>query len=154
MSYIIDIEVALEEPEPLLPKIETITNWLKVAISKFKPNAEVSVRIVDNQEMKALNHRYRHKNKPTNVLSFPTELPEGIELDHELLGDIVIASDVVKEECIQQHKSFDAHFAHMIVHGALHLLGFDHENDADAKIMENHEIKILKELNFANPYQY
>lgn len=154
MSFIIDIQIALEEPEPLLPDLNTMTNWLKVTLSKFRTNAEVSVRIVELDEITALNSRYRHKDKPTNVLSFPTELPEGIELEHELLGDIVIASEVVKLESEQQNKTFQAHFAHMLIHGTLHLLGFDHQTDEEAEVMEGHEINILKELKFANPYQY
>lgn len=153
LSFIIDIQVALDTPEPELPEDKTIESWLSHTLAKFRKQAEVSVRIVNNEEIQTLNNRYRNKNKPTNVLAFPVELPPGIVLEHELLGDIIIASDVVKEEAKQQQKSYRAHFAHMLVHGTLHLLGFDHNNDQEASEMEEHEINILKELEFANPYQ-
>lgn len=154
LSFIIDIDIALEEPEPELPKLEVIEQWIRHTISKFQNNAEISLRIVDNKEIQTLNERYRHKDSPTNVLAFPAELPKGVVLEHHLLGDIVIASNIVKKEAREQNKSYQAHFAHMVVHGALHLLGFDHKNNEDAEIMESHEINILNELNFANPYKY
>lgn len=154
MNFIIDIQVALDSPEPELPKPHLIKKWLTTALSKFKQNGEVSVRIVNEEEIQALNSRYRQKDKPTNVLSFPADLPEGIELEHELLGDIVISSPVVKQEAITQNKTYTAHFAHMLIHGLLHLLGFDHQNDQEAEIMEKHEINILHELDFSNPYHH
>lgn len=154
LSFIIDIQVALDAPEPELPDSQTIISWLSHTLAKFYKQAELSIRIVDNCEIQELNHRYRNKDKPTNVLAFPVELPPGIKLEYELLGDIVIASAVVKQEAIQQQKSYNAHFAHMLIHGTLHLLGFDHDTDAKAAEMEQHEINILHELNFANPYKY
>jgi len=154
LSFIIDIQVALDEPEPELPDNDYIKNILETTLKKFKKTAECCVRIVSNTEIITLNKRYRQKDKPTNVLSFPAELPEGLELDHELLGDIVIASNVVKQEAIEQSKSYKAHFTHMLVHGALHLLGFDHIKDQDAKIMEQQEINIMQELDFASPYPH
>ncbi len=153
LSFIIDIDIALEEPEPELPKLEIIEQWMRHTISKFQNNAEISLRVVDHKEMQALNNRYRHKDSPTNVLAFPADLPKGVQLEHHLLGDIVIASDIVKKEASEQNKSYHAHFAHMVVHGILHLLGFDHKNNQEAEIMENHEVKILHDLNFANPYK-
>jgi probable rRNA maturation factor len=154
LSFLIDVQVALDTPEPELPEQHVITSWLSHALAKFRKQAELSVRIVDNDEIQTLNNRYRNKNKPTNVLAFPADLPPGIILEYELLGDIVIASSVVKAEAKQQDKSYQAHFAHMLIHGALHLLGFDHHTEQEAAEMEQHEIDILKELEFANPYKY
>lgn len=154
LSFIVDIQVALENPEPELPGTNTIEQWVSKTLTNFKNNAEVSLRIVEANEIQALNKRYRQKDKTTNVLAFPSELPEGIELDYELLGDVVICSDVVKQEAIQQQKTYQAHFAHMLIHGILHLLGYDHQNDQDARKMEEQEINILKELDFANPYPH
>ena len=108
------------------------------------------MRIVDEAESQQLNFDYREKDKPTNVLSFPFQCPPGIELP--LLGDLVICAQVVAREAAEQQKTVTAHWAHMVVHGCLHLLGFDHINDEDAAEMEAEEIQILQELGFANPY--
>ncbi len=152
MSFIIDIQRAFSDPTITLPTDKFIQQVLTLVLKKFRNNAEVSVRIVDDNEITALNSRYRHKNYPTNVLSFPIELPTGIKLEHELLGDIVIASSVVSQEAVEQSKSFLAHFTHMLIHGTLHLLGFDHQNNNEAEIMEHHEIALMQELNFDNPF--
>src|SRR5690606_500913 len=111
---------------------------------------ELSIRIVDRDEIQALNAQYRHKNTPTNVLSFPCELPPAVDVP--LLGDIVICAQVVQEEAAAQHKAELSHWAHMVVHGTLHLLGYDHMDDAEANEMESLEIEILNTLGFANPY--
>ena len=117
-------------------------------------NLELSIRIVTSDEITELNHSYRHKNNPTNVLSFPFELPPGMPVDElpNILGDIAICAEVVAREADQQHKSITAHWAHMVVHGTLHLLGYDHQNDTDAAQMEALEIHILQQLDFPNPY--
>jgi len=109
------------------------------------------VRIVDEPEMRELNARYRHKDYPTNVLSFPAELPPGVDVP--LLGDIVICAPVVNREATEQHKAPRAHWAHMLVHGTLHLLGHDHERERDAAVMEALERRILAGLKFPDPYQ-
>jgi len=111
---------------------------------------EVTVRLVDIAESQALNDQYRNKNKPTNVLSFPFEVPEGIELN--LLGDLVICADIVENEAQEQNKTINDHWAHMVIHGCLHLLGFDHISDSEAEIMESIEINILAKLDISNPY--
>jgi probable rRNA maturation factor len=111
---------------------------------------EVTVRLVDIAESQALNDQYRNKNKPTNVLSFPFEVPEGIELN--LLGDLVICADIVENEAQEQNKTLNDHWAHMVIHGCLHLLGFDHISDSEAEIMESIEINILAKLDISNPY--
>ena len=103
------------------------------------------------EESQQLNSQYRQKDKPTNVLSFPFEVPEGIELN--LLGDLVVCASVVEQEAKEQNKVLFHHWAHMIVHGCLHLLGYDHINDADADEMEALEVKILAKLAISNPYE-
>lgn len=122
------------------------------AVDLGKKSTELTIRLVDTDEIMQLNHTYRKQNKPTNVLAFPANLPDNISLDAHLLGDIIICPDVVYEECKQLHKSIESHFALMVIHGVLHLLGYDHINDNDAEIMQAKEINLLKEIGFANPY--
>jgi probable rRNA maturation factor len=136
-----------------IPTSAKLKNWAEQVLKKRMPTAELTLRIVDKDEITELNSTYRHKNKPTNVLSFPFETPVGVKLDTPILGDIVICADVIKEEARSQQKTLEAHWAHMVVHGMLHLLGYDHEKDRDAEKMEAEEIAILKKLGFNNPYQ-
>jgi len=102
-------------------------------------------------DIQQLNKQYRDKNKPTNVLSFPMQSPE--EADINLFGDIVLCASVINNEAVQQSKSVNAHWAHMVVHGMLHLQGYDHVKNDEAEKMEQLEISILKQLDFTNPYQ-
>jgi probable rRNA maturation factor len=148
MSIILDLQLASTASD--LPSESQIQQWLDAAILPFQAEAEVTVRIVDESESQQLNFDYREKDKPTNVLSFPFQCPPGIELP--LLGDLVICAGVVAQEANEQQKTLSAHWAHMVVHGSLHLLGFDHINDDDAAEMEAEEIQILAELGFADPY--
>ncbi|MQX53151.1 rRNA maturation RNase YbeY [Alcanivorax sediminis] len=115
---------------------------------------DITLRIVDEDEIRELNRDYRGKDKPTNVLSFPFEMPEGLPADamEPLLGDIIICDSVVRQEAIEQHKSLQAHWAHMVTHGVLHLLGYDHIDDDDAAVMETLEIRALTEQGFDDPY--
>ena len=108
------------------------------------------IRIVDEDESAQLNETYRHKVGATNVLSFPFEVPEGIELN--LLGDLVVCAPVLAREAQEQNKPLMAHWAHIIIHGTLHLLGYDHIDDSDAREMEEKEIALLKTLSISNPY--
>jgi probable rRNA maturation factor len=124
--------------------------WVRAALHSRRDAAEISLRIVDGDEIAALNRQYRGKDYATNVLSFPADLPPQLKLPH--LGDIVICAAVVEREAVEQKKPALAHWAHMIVHGTLHLLGYDHVDDNDAQVMESLEIEILQTLNFANPY--
>ncbi|MEJ2140858.1 MAG: rRNA maturation RNase YbeY [Gammaproteobacteria bacterium] len=125
--------------------------WVEQILSaENKDDAELTVRIVDESESAALNEEYRQKSNSTNVLSFPFECPEEVELN--LLGDLVICAPVVEREAKQQHKNSRAHWAHMLVHGVLHLLGYDHIEEADAEKMEVREVKILESMGFPNPY--
>ncbi|MEH8016727.1 rRNA maturation RNase YbeY [Rheinheimera muenzenbergensis] len=148
MAIILDLQLASSADN--LPTAEQFQQWLEAAILPFQAEAEVTVRIVDNSESQQLNFDYRSKDKPTNVLSFPFQCPPGITLP--LLGDLVICAPVVQAEAAEQGKTLSAHWAHMVVHGSLHLLGFDHINDDDAEQMEAEEITILQQLGFTNPY--
>jgi probable rRNA maturation factor len=126
----------------ILKKTECL-KWLTPVIDK---NAEITIRIVDSEESKSLNTMYRKKNYSTNVLSFLID-----ETSH-LIGDIVLCAPVIEKEAFEQAKSIEAHYAHLIIHAALHLYGYDHENKKDADMMEAKEIKILSGLGFKNPY--
>ncbi|MGZ5012315.1 MAG: rRNA maturation RNase YbeY [Methylobacter sp.] len=132
------------------PDQQQIQLWVDTALADYDQDTEIVVRIVDEQESAELNEQYRHKSGPTNILSFPVDVPEGIELD--LLGDLVICAPVVEKEALEQGKILDHHWAHIIVHGVLHLLGYDHINDDEAELMENKEIAILNKLQINNPY--
>lgn len=141
-----------------LPEDDDIHRWIAATLDVVaathdqvvKPEYELTVRIVDSKESQQLNSRYRHQNSPTNVLSFPFTAPAPVELP--LLGDIVICAPVVKHQAAEQHKALHAHWTHMVVHGVLHLLGYDHIEVADVKIMEALEIKILQQFKINDPY--
>ncbi|MEZ8611165.1 rRNA maturation RNase YbeY [Vibrio sp. 10N.222.51.C8] len=149
MSIELDLQLAVEN-EQGLPTEQDIQLWLDKTIPQFQENAELTVRIVDTQESHQLNHEYRGKDKPTNVLSFPFEAPPGIELD--LLGDLIICRQVVEKEAEEQSKPLLAHWAHMVVHGCLHLLGYDHIEDDEAEEMESLETEIMQSMGFEDPY--
>ena len=141
-----------------VPDASSIERWVQQVLLQQLDNTplpEVSIQIVDEAGISELNETYRHKSGPTNVLSFPFEAPPGLpeEEAQALLGDIVICAQVVAQEAQQQNKSLQAHWAHMVVHGVLHLLGYDHLNDAEAEQMESLEVQLLNELAFPNPYQ-
>lgn len=138
--------------EATAPTAVELRRWARRALRDWMPAAELTIRLVNEKEMTALNSTYRHKDGTTNVLSFPFDMPDDCDMDVPLLGDLVICSAVVNREAIEQDKTAAAHWAHMVVHGCLHLLGFDHENDTDAEVMETEEIRILKALHFNNPY--
>lgn len=135
------------------PKPTLLRQWAKKTLQiNDVPKGEVTIRIVDPDEMTELNFSFRNKRKPTNVLSFPFSLPEGIELELPILGDLAICPDVVNREADEQGKSREAHWAHMVVHGIFHILGYDHEQDDEADIMERLEANVLKQLGYDNPY--
>lgn len=149
MNYQIDIESNSQSQQ--VPSTEKIEYWITSALeSQQLTAAEVSVYIVDEAESQELNSQYRNKDKPTNVLSFPADLHE--EIDIPLLGDLVICAPIVERETQEQGKTLDAHWAHMLVHGTLHLLGFDHIDDAEAEIMEAIETKLITAMNYPDPY--
>jgi probable rRNA maturation factor len=149
VSVHVDIQRASTEA---VPDDDDLRGWIAAALAAHpgRGDTEISLRLVDADEMTTLNQTYRGKAGPTNVLSFPADLPA--DLDLPFLGDIVICAPVVREEAAQQAKTLDAHWAHMAVHGTLHLLGYDHENDGEAAEMEALESRILNTLDFACPY--
>ena len=148
-KMIIDLQMACEE-ESGLPTAEQIEQWATAAVQPQSDEVEMTVRIVDEAESHALNLNYRGKDRPTNVLSFPFECPDEVELP--LLGDLVICRQVVEREAQEQDKPVMAHWAHMVVHGSLHLLGYDHIEDDEAEEMESLETQIMTGLGFADPY--
>ncbi|WP_454905319.1 rRNA maturation RNase YbeY [Aggregatibacter sp.] len=148
-KMIIDLQIACEQ-ESGLPTAEQIEQWATAAVQPQSDEVEMTVRIVDEAESHALNLNYRGKDRPTNVLSFPFECPDEVELP--LLGDLVICRQVVEREAQEQDKPLMAHWAHMVVHGSLHLLGYDHIEDDEAEEMESLETQIMTELGFADPY--
>lgn len=145
----LDLQIAVEGFE--LPSTQEMELWVKTALRDSMEQAELTIRIVDVAESQMLNSTYRGKDKPTNVLSFPFEAPPGIELP--LLGDLVVCAAVVKQEAIDQNKPLNAHWAHMVVHGCLHLLGYDHIEDVEAEEMESLETQLIESLGYNNPYQ-
>ncbi|NQZ94301.1 MAG: rRNA maturation RNase YbeY [Moritella sp.] len=149
MNTTLDLQIATKD-EQQLPTEAQLNAWLHSVVKRFQDSAEVTIRIVDNAESQQLNNDYRGKDKPTNVLSFPFEVPEGIELD--LLGDLIICKQVVEREAKEQQKPLTAHWAHMVIHGTLHLLGYDHIIDDEAEEMEGLETEIMLELEFEDPY--
>lgn len=158
----VDIQIATEEDDH--PPPSSIEQWIAITIDAAsktthntntvtninKRETELSLRIVDEEEITDLNNQYRGKNTSTNVLSFPADIPTHIDI--QLLGDIVICSQVVEREAQDQCKKKSSHWAHMIVHGTLHLLGYDHISDDEAEIMEGLEIDILNQFGIENPY--
>ena len=146
------ISVGMEDASgaPDVPALEVFIRWVDAALRDRCPDAEVFIRIVGEAESAELNGRYRRKAGPTNVLSFPAGLPAGVPLP--ALGDLVICAPVVAREAEAQGKSTEAHWAHMVVHGCLHLLGFDHEREAEAAEMEPLETRILAQLGYPDPY--
>lgn len=132
-----------------LPERTHFEDWLAAALGRFE-NPELTLRIVDCEESRQLNSQFRGKDAPTNVLSFPAEVPAEIELS--LLGDIVICAPLVEQEALEQGKPLLAHWAHLTIHGVLHLLGYDHQQNAEAEEMEAVEIRLLESLGFPDPY--
>ena len=148
-SIFVDLQIATENIEGL-PTEEQIVQWATAAVQPEGDEVEMTVRIVDEAESHELNLTYRGKDRPTNVLSFPFECPDEVALP--LLGDLVICRQVVEREAVEQEKPLMAHWAHMIVHGSLHLLGYDHIEDDEAEEMESLETQIMQGLGFDDPY--
>ncbi len=155
MDLDIDIQVAWEgacnhKNSNNLPTPTDFNRWVSAALRGEREAAELSIRIVGAPESREFNHRYRGQDKPTNILSFPAELPAGVNVP--LLGDLVVCAPIVFQEASAQNKTPAAHWAHMVVHGTLHLLGYDHIDDTDAETMERLETEILTGLNYPAPY--
>lgn len=154
MGLDIDLQNTLSAEESVqlgVPDNGAFELWVQQALGQRQGETQLTIRITDESEITDLNRTYRGKDKPTNVLSFPFDAPPGIELP--LLGDIVICARVVADEAVQQGKPLQAHWAHMVVHGVLHLLGYDHIDEEEAQEMEGLEIQLLTGLGYANPYE-
>lgn len=156
-TFDIFIERAADNKDSqFIPDDEDIQRWVSAALIKEgkASSTELGIRITDDTEIHNLNKTYRHKDKPTNVLSFPFEVPENFPevIDNEYLGDIICSFEYINKEAINQNKELKAHWAHIIIHGTLHLLGYDHIENSEAIIMEQKEIDILDSLGYKNPY--
>ena len=144
------IEIQQETTSDDVPDSGQLQTWVNAALKDYPDDTELVIRIVDKHEISQLNEHYRAKSGPTHILSFPFDAPDYIE--SKLLGDLVVCAPVLAEEALEQHKTLDHHWAHIIVHGVLHLLGYDHVEDNEAELMEAKEIEILAQLNIDNPY--
>ncbi len=148
MSLKLDVQYATQSPD--VPDKTALAQWARAALAGAPTSAEVTVRIVDEPESAALNERYRRKQGATNVLSFPYDEPPAA--DGRLSGDLVICAPVVQREARAQGKPETAHWAHMVVHGIMHLRGYDHIDEQEAARMEGLEVEVLRKLGFPNPY--
>ena len=157
----VDLQIASDDKQ--LPTLTQLEQWTKLALQTACGEAEITIRMVDNEESHALNLQYRGQDKATNVLSFPFEQPEfedpelAAAMATELgsvsyIGDLVVNAPLLVQEAAQQHKRVIDHWAHLIIHGTLHLQGFDHIEDQEAQVMEALEARLLASLNIANPY--
>ena len=145
-----DVGVTYGTSRKGVPSSQSFKRWAEAACQGRIKRADIAIRVVDEKEGHALNKHYRGKDYATNVLSFPAELPEGVTLP--LLGDLVICAPVVAREAQEQHKTLAAHYAHLTIHGVLHLLGLDHDNDNEALAMETIERESLADMGYPDPY--
>jgi len=156
MAAQLSVDIQVASSSRCVPEDGDVESWIAAVVDQldFGDNVEVSVRIVDEDESRDLNRIWREKDQPTNVLSFPSGIGDYAPGDQPRpLGDIVICAPVVEQEAVQQGKDENDHWAHLVVHGTLHLLGFDHETDVEAAEMEAIEREILASLGVADPYQ-
>jgi probable rRNA maturation factor len=150
----LDVTVGYALPRAGLPAANSFRKWVAAALDGRIREADLAVRLVDAREGRALNRHYRGRDYATNVLSFPAELPEGLPegVRMPLLGDLVLCAPVVAREAREQRKPLAAHYAHLTVHGVLHLLGWNHEDEREAECMEGLEREILAGLGIEDPY--
>ncbi|MBQ0723919.1 MAG: rRNA maturation RNase YbeY [Cycloclasticus sp.] len=149
------VEIQIASTSQSLPNQEQFIQWVGLATESARQGADVVIRIVDQVESAELNTTYRQKEGATNVLSFPFEMPNGMPddaLTEDILGDLVICAPIVEEQAEQQGKLGLSHWAHMVIHGCLHLQGYDHVESEQAMVMENLEIKLLDSIGIGNPY--
>ena len=149
MCGMIKLELINEE-NLTAPDSKQFQHWLNQVAEKLNIDGEICIKIIDEAESQDLNHTYRGKDQPTNVLSFPADLPDFVESDY--LGDLAICAAIVISEATEQNKPINAHWAHMSIHGILHLLGYDHIEDEEAEEMEALEVEILGGMGIADPY--
>ncbi|ASQ45738.1 rRNA maturation RNase YbeY [Legionella clemsonensis] len=150
MSYHIDLQLVSNDKLPV--DENSLVTWAQLPLIESMDSAELTLRVVDKEEIRELNRVYRKQDKATNVLAFPSAIPDNIALEYPLLGDVIICPAVLQTESIKLGKPLVAHWAHIVIHGVLHLLGYDHIEESDAKVMQEQEIKFLAKLGFFNPY--
>jgi probable rRNA maturation factor len=148
MTVVIDLQIAYKGD---VPEADKFQQWATSALQEVTQDCELSIRLVNEAESTELNSTYRGKSGPTNVLSFPFDSP--VPMEPKLLGDLIICVPVVNREALEQNKPVDHHWAHLTVHGCLHLLGYDHIEDGEAQEMESKEVIILQSLAIEDPYQ-
>ena len=150
MTYLIDIQRACSQPLPLTD--QDLEHYAVTALQACCAAGEITLRLVDREEITRLNRSYRQQDKATNVLAFPSCLPDSVILDQPLLGDVIVCPAVLQEESISLQKPLSAHWAHIVIHGVLHLLGYDHHNEEETLIMQGLETRLLDQLGFDDPY--
>lgn len=150
MTHHIDIQHASNDSIPL--NDEELIKLANLALGERLHSAELTIRLVDAEEMIHLNNTYRQQNKTTNVLSFPSSLPKEIQLDFPFIGDVIICPEVLAKESVEQNKTLQEHWSLILIHGVLHLLGYDHIKDDEAEVMQALEIQLLAEMGYSNPY--
>ncbi len=152
---LVEFEVQRVSKSASIPGDEQFELWAKAALAEKEKDFSLVIRVVDEPEAQRFNREYRNKDYATNILSFPAELPEGLPADikQSQLGDLLICAPVVTREATEQHRPEADHWAHLVVHGVLHLLGYDHQQGDEAEEMESLEIEILAKLGVSNPYQ-
>ena len=151
-KVILDLSVSYALPRKGLPAPASFRRWAEATLQERLRRVDLAIRLVGDREGRALNRHYRGKDYATNVLSFPAELPEDVRMKMPVLGDIVMCAPVIAREAREQGKPLNAHYAHLTVHGILHLLGWDHENEREAEAMETLEREILGSMGFEDPY--
>jgi len=149
-KFLIEIQHATKTSLPITD--EYLIQCAHTTLQDLCDKAELTVRLINKSDMQNLNFIYRQKNKPTNVLAFPSSLPACVELAYPFLGDVILCPEIIFQESIMQNKPLEAHWAHILIHGILHLLGYDHIQPSDEKIMQTKEIQILQQLGVSNPY--
>lgn len=156
MSIALDLDLQIAAEDPDHPSQQQFECWVRAALTGRRAHSALTIRLVEPAESQALNRQYRAIDRPTNVLSFPFEPPPGIDPEDpicDLIGDLVICSALVRQEASAQGKALEAHWAHLVVHGVLHLIGHDHDTPARATEMESLETAILVGLGFPPPYE-
>ena len=144
----LDLQVACDGAS--IPDADQFLHWVEAALAGQRDTVQLTIRVTDREEMQTLNRTWCHHDRPTNVLSFTYKALPGVDVP--LLGDIVICAEVVAKEAAEQGKGLEAHWAHMVLHGCLHLLGYEHSEDRESAVMEGLEIKLLTGLGYTNPY--
>ncbi|MEO0974121.1 MAG: rRNA maturation RNase YbeY [Pseudomonadota bacterium] len=148
-AHVVDVD---GEALAVAPEAGQLAGWVRHALEGVEQACEVGVQVVSEATIQALNAQYRQRPTPTNVLSFPAQVPAPLEVHP--LGDIVVCADVVAREAREGQIDEQSHWAHMMIHGTLHLLGYDHEVDADAEVMESRERSLMRAAGFADPYAF